>query len=155
MRCLASQNRELKLEKAVNNITQIICQNVKSDRQINYENQSTQNVGLHGRTETPFSVELGLIIYKNTHSKPIINLLSDMNLTINYDKILKIETNITEAIVEKMKDSDGVYVPPSIQKECPIYFAINNPDFPDEKHEFHGQLKLFTRIPLIHSKANL
>ena len=154
-RCLASQNGELQLEKAVNNITQIICQNVKSDRQINYESQCTQNVGLHGRTKTPFSVGLGLRIYKHTHSKPIINLLSDMNLTINYDKILKIETNIAEAIVEKMEDSDGVYVPLSVQKECPIYFAIDNRDFPDGKHEFHRQFKLFTRIPLIYSKANL
>ena len=57
------------------------------------------------------------MIYKRTRSTHIINLISDMNLTINYDKILKIETNITETIVKKMEDSDGVYVPPSIQKE--------------------------------------
>ena len=49
-----------------------------------------------------------------------------MNLTIKYDKILKIETNIAEAIVKKMEGSDGIYVPPSIQKECSVYFAIDN-----------------------------
>ena len=43
-RCLASQNRELQLDTGVNNITQIICANVKSDRQINYKSQSTQNI---------------------------------------------------------------------------------------------------------------
>ena len=43
----------------VNNIAQIIFQNVKSDRQINNKSQSTQNVGFHDCTETPFSVELG------------------------------------------------------------------------------------------------
>ena len=58
-RCLASQNRELQLDMVVNNITQIIFQNVKSDRQINHKSQSTQNVGFHDRTETPFPVELG------------------------------------------------------------------------------------------------
>ena len=58
-RCLASQNRELQLDMVVNNITQIIFQNVKRDRQINHKSQSTQNVGFHDRTETPFSVELG------------------------------------------------------------------------------------------------
>ena len=100
-RCLASKNRELQLEKTVNNITQIICQNVKSERQINYKRQSTQNVEFHDGVETPFSVGLGLMICKHTRSKHIINLLSDMNLTINYDKILKIETNIAEAIVKK------------------------------------------------------
>ena len=100
-RCLASKNRELQLETTVNNITQIICQNVKSERQINYKRQSTQNVGFHDGVETPFSVGLALMVCKHTRSKHIINLLSDMNLTINYDKILKIETNIAEAIVKK------------------------------------------------------
>ena len=100
-RCLASQNRELQLDTAINNTTQIICQNVKSDRQINYKSQSTQNIGFHDRTETPFSVGLGLMIYKHTRNKHIINLLSDKNLTINYDKVLKIETNIAEAIVKE------------------------------------------------------
>ena len=65
-RCFASQNRELQLDTTVNNITQIFCQNVKSDRRINYKSQSTQNIGFHDRTETPFSVGLGLMIYKDT-----------------------------------------------------------------------------------------
>ena len=34
--CLASQNRKLQLDTAVNSVTQIICKNVKSDRQTNY-----------------------------------------------------------------------------------------------------------------------
>ena len=123
-RYVTSQNRELQLDIAVNNITQIICQNVKSDRQINYKSQSTKNIGFNHRTETHFSVGFGLMIYKHTRSKHIINLLSDMNLRINYDKILKIEANIAGAIVKKMEDSDGVNVPPSIQKECLIYFAV-------------------------------
>ena len=93
-----------------------------------------------------FSVGLGLMIYKHTRSKHIINLLSDMNLTINYDKTLRIETNIAEAIVKKTEDSDGVYVPPSVQKECPIYFAVNNCDFqnntPDGKYEFHDTIQI-------------
>ena len=69
-----------------------------------------------------------------------------MNLTINYDKILKVEANIAEAIDKKMEDSDGVYVPLSIQKECPFYFAVDNCDFqndtPDGKHEFHGTVQI-------------
>ena len=64
-----------------------------------------------------FSVGLSLMIYKHSRSKHIINLLSDMNLTINYNKTWKIGRNIAEAIVKKMEDSDGVYVSPSIQKD--------------------------------------
>ena len=70
-----------------------------------------------------------------------------MNLTISYDNVLKIETFIAETIVKKkMENNDGVYVPPSIQKECPIYFAVDNCDFqsdtPDGKSEFHGTVQI-------------
>ena len=45
-----------------------------------------------------------------------------------------------------MEDSDGVYVPPSTQNECRIYFPVDNCDFqsslPDEKHEFHGTVQI-------------
>ena len=38
------------------------------------------------------------------------------------------------------------YVPPSVQKECPIYFAVNNCDFqnntPDGKYEFHDTIQI-------------
>ena len=92
------------------------------------------------------------MIYKHIRSKNIINLLSDMNCNINYEKILKIETNIAEAIVKKMEDSDDVNVPPSIQKECSIYFVIDNCDFqndtPDGKHEFHSTVSQNSTNPL-------
>ena len=45
---------------------------------------------------------------------------------------------LLKPLLKKMEDSDGVYVPPSIQKECPIYFGVDNCDFqndtPDGKH---------------------
>ena len=69
-----------------------------------------------------------------------------MSLTSNYDKILKIETNIAEAIVKLTEGSHGVYLPTSIQKECAIYFAVDNCGFqndtPDGKHEFHGTVQI-------------
>ena len=45
-----------------------------------------------------------------------------------------------------MEDSDGVYVPPSVQKGCPTYFAVGNCDFqndtPDGKDEFRGTVQI-------------
>ena len=34
--------------------------------------------------------------------------LSNIKLTINYDTILRIETNIAEAVIKKMEENDGV-----------------------------------------------
>ena len=52
-------------------------------------------------------------MYKHAKSIQIINILSNMNLTVNYNKVLKIETNLTKAIVQKMEESNGFYKPPS------------------------------------------
>ena len=82
-----------------------------------------------------------------------------MNLTISYDKNLKIETNIADAIVKKMEDIDDVYLPPSIQKNVQFILSSTTVIFKRtllmENMSFTAQSKLFTRIPLIHSKANL
>ena len=45
-----------------------------------------------------------------------------------------------------MEDSHGVYVPPSIQKECLMFLPVNNCHFQndtlDGKHEFHGTVQI-------------
>ena len=41
-----------------------------------------------------------------------------------------------------MKGNNGTYIPPTIRKGSPVYFAVDNIDFrndtPDGKNEFHG-----------------
>ena len=57
-----------------------------------------------------------------------INTQGINKLSIAYDRNLKIETNIAEAIVEKMEENDGIYILPSREKYSVIYFAIVNCD---------------------------
>ena len=40
--------------------------------------------------ETLFLVELGIHVHKETHSKKLIKCLSDLGLSILYDKVMKI-----------------------------------------------------------------
>ena len=92
------------------------------------------------RVETPFSVGLGLYFYQETRSIEVIDTLSKLNLTISYDRILKIETGIAKEIE---KNNNGVFVPPNIIYNTPIlHFAIDNVyfsnDTPGGKNEFHG-----------------
>ena len=95
--------------------------------------------------ETPFSVGLGLTIHK-TQSKAIINMLAELDLSIDYQKAMKIETDIANAVTEKMEESNGKYIPPSIQPGLHVYFAVDNCDFkndtPDRKNEFHGTAQI-------------
>ena len=146
---LNSEKRQHYLDRTVNNVTQIISRSIKSDRQIKYSSTSSKSATFHETKETPFSVGLGLLMYKHTRSKKIINILSDMKLAINYDKVLKIETNIAEYVVKTMEECAGVYVSPSLEKHSLVYFAtdaISKMIHQVENRNSMAQYKLFIRI---------
>ena len=128
----------------VNNICQIIMKATKTTRQVRYKPAVTSNASFRSKlhSETPFSVGLGLHIHKETRSKKIIDCLSELSLTISYDKIMKIETEIANTATKIIRENDGVFIPPTVTQDTKIHFAIDNTDFhndtPDGKLEFHG-----------------
>ena len=63
---------------------------------------------------------------KKTRSNDVVNILSNLNLFIDYEKVLRIETDIANAVVQRALKNNGVYVPPSIQAGLPVYFAVDN-----------------------------
>ena len=118
----------------------------KSDSQLRYKPTSDSNKAFYNTKETPFSVGLGLLIHKKTRSKDIVNILANLNLSIDYEKVLRIETDITNAVVQRALKNNGVYVPLSIPVGLPVYFAVDNCDFKndiaDGKNEFHGTAQI-------------
>ena len=67
---------------------------IKTSRPVNYKPVSPSTSIFKSRlhSETPFAVSLGLHIYKETRSKKIINCLPNLGLSIDYDGVMKIET---------------------------------------------------------------
>ena len=126
------------IDTTVKNISQIIVKAVKTKRQV----ENDKPLLFRNTIETPFAVGLGLYIHQQTRSKNIINTRSDLNLTIPYEKVLQIETEMANEITRNIAQNNGVYLPPNIVKGEPIHFAIDNIDFkndtPDGKNEFHG-----------------
>ena len=68
--------------------------------------------------------------------------MSDLGLSIDYDRVMEIETEIANSVTDIINKNNGVYVPHTILKYKAIHFAIDNTDFhndtPDGKGEFHG-----------------
>ena len=128
------------IDNRVDNIAQIIVKASKSDRQVKHK--SSPDANFREVVETPFSVGLGIHVHKETRSKKLIECLSDLGLSISYDKVMKIENDLGNAVYENISLNHGVFVPPNIQPGIPLHFAIDNIDFrndtPDGKSEFHG-----------------
>ena len=94
--------------------------------------------------ENPQAIGLGLTVYQETRSKKLIDLLHSQGYCIHYGRILGIETALANAVVERLKQLDGLYVPPFLKKGIFVFFAADNIDFaedtPDGKNTTHGTI---------------
>lgn len=130
------------IDNQVNNISQIIIKSTKSPRQV--ANKLSKE--FRETIETPFSVGLALHLHKETRSKKLIDCLSDLGLSISYDKVMKIENDVANEVSSIAANNNGVYLPPNLKIGNPLHFAIDNVDFnndtPDGKAEFHGTVQI-------------
>lgn len=127
---IGSNLKKKTLDTRISCISQIIMRATKSKRQVNYN--SSTNTNFRDIVETPFSVGVGLHLHKETRNKKVINFLSDLGLSISYNRVLKIENGLANAIIEKMNTNEGVFVPPTLEIGKQLHFAIDNIDFKND-----------------------
>lgn len=139
---LNENNDNKELTKTVSSISQVVMQAVKTKRQVQYSSKENSNRSSYSTKETPLSVGLGLFLHQKTRSKDIIEMLSSLNLSCSYEKVLTIKESIAEEIIEQMNNNNGIYIPNTISPNKPLYFAIDNTDVqvdtPDGRGQLHG-----------------
>lgn len=63
-------------------------------------------------------------------------------MAVEYNRLLRVESQIEKTVLQRMEKDGGVYLPPDIVKGRHIFFAIDNIDFaedtPDGKRTLHG-----------------
>ena len=88
-------------------------------------------------------------------------------ISIDYDKLLNIKSQLADSVLTEMNNNDGVIIPKSISKDLPIYFAIDNTDrkinTPDGRNQLDGteiavykrkELQKFYSTYLLTAKVN-
>ena len=92
---------------------------------------------MHSRNTIEF-----IYIHQKTRCRELINILSDLNISTDYDKLLNIKSQLADTVLTEINSNDGVFIPRSIYKDLPIYFAIDNTDLeidtPDGRNQLHG-----------------
>ena len=115
---------------------QLVSQNVKTNRQVNYDQDKSYN-----KTETPLSIGTSLFLYHNTRSKKLVDFISDLNIGVNYDKVISIKKDIASSIQEQRDKNNGVFIPTGFVPGKTTFFVINNGDgkidTPDGKTQLH------------------
>ena len=112
----------------------------KTDKHVSH-NPKMEVAPFRHRHEWPLQLADSLTLHHATRSRKLIDFLHGICQSVDYRRILRLETQLANAVIEKMK-RDGVYIPPMMVQGKFIYFAIDNTDFsedtPDGKRTLHG-----------------
>ena len=114
----------------------------KTDRQVRYVPQSDEEgkTFLHQR-EYPLQVGVGLLAHQQMRSKSVIDVLHELGVSVNYMRILRIETQLTKAVLRNLS-KQNIFIPPKLWKGQYIFFSVDNSDFsedtPDGKNTLHA-----------------
>lgn len=91
--------------------------------------------------EPPLALYIGMKIHTDTRSKKLITQLHDSGLSVSYDRILQLETQLGTAVCEDSKDK-GAVVPAQLQHGLFTVGALDNldhnPSSTTAKGSFHG-----------------
>ena len=134
------------LLKTATNIPQSIMYEVKSPRQMKLTQTCAESGFWHlaSKHENPHVIAVGLKVHTYTRSKHLVNYLHANNVSVEYTHILRIETQLAEAVLRRMNLTQGVYVPPGLKNNMFVFFAVDNIDFAEDtvdgKDTVHGTM---------------
>ena len=70
--------------------------------------------------------------------KKLVNLLNAQGHCASYSRTLIMETALANAVVEKKKQCQGLYVPPFLKNGTFMFFASDNIDFAEDTADGKG-----------------
>ena len=135
---LTSDKKSSEVNKRAVTLAESTVQMFLSEHQIRNEKSLT----LYSNREMPHQYAVGLSIRQATRSKKLVNLLHGFGLSPNYERLLRVETQITRSIIQQMALNDGLYIPHNFVIGRHMFFAVDNVDFaedtPDGKRTLHA-----------------
>ena len=88
----------------------------------------------------PQQLAVGLALRQSIKSKKIVIILHGFEMSVEYNRLLRIEAQIEQTVLERMNKHGGVYFPEEFVKNRHIFF--DNVDFAEDthdgKHTLHG-----------------
>ena len=89
----------------------------------------------------PLQSAVGIAVHQAVRSKRLITMLHGFGMSVDYNRILRVEAQIEASVLKRMELNDGLYIPPDVVLGRHIFFAVDNVDFaedtPDGKNTFH------------------
>ena len=136
--------RSSTVHRITTNISQSIMYEVKSSRQIKYKpkNTDTKFRDCIAKQENDHVLGVALKVHSSTRSKQLVTFLNSISVSVDYSRVLRLETQLAEAVIKRMTLTNGIYIPPDLCNEGHLCFALDNIDFAEDtvdgKNTLHG-----------------
>ena len=123
-------------------LAQQIMYQINTDRQVRYVPQlDEERKTFRHQREYPLQVGVGLLAHQQMRSKSVIDVLHELGVSVNYARILRIETQLAQAVLSNSSEHN-IFIPPKLCKGQFSFFSVDNSDFsedtPDGKNTLHA-----------------
>jgi len=67
-------------------------------------------------------------------------MLHGFGMSVEYNRLLRVESQIEASVLKRMEQNDGLFLPPYIIEGRHIFFAIDNVDFAEDTYDGRSTL---------------
>ena len=140
------ERKDKDMEKTSEVLSQMLMSSILTERQL----KNISSTQFHNVRETPLQVAVGLTLHGSTRNKRIIEMFHGLGYSIDYPRVLRLETQIASSVLEKIRENNGIYLPPDIVRGRFIHCAADNLDFcedtVDGKRTLHGTVMAIYQV---------
>ena len=65
-------------------------------------------------SEMPLQLAVGIAVHQAVRSKQLINMLHGFGMSVDYNRILRVEAQIEASVLKRMELNNGLYIPPDV-----------------------------------------
>lgn len=131
-------NKSNEIHKRAMSLAQTAVSMFPTDRQ----KSNTKSKVVKSSRDMHQQLAVGLALRQSIRSKEIVNMLHGFGMSVEYNRLLRIEAQIEQSVLERMNQPGGMHLPENFVKNSHVFFAIDNVDFAkdthDGKHTLHG-----------------
>ena len=135
---LSVQEKSTEVHERAMHLAQTTISMCLTERQVNNKKSQT----IQSTREMPEQLAVGLAVHQAIRSKEIVNMLHGFRMSVEYNRLLRVESQIEAHVLQHMEQCGGMYLPPDIVEGRHLFFAIDNVDFAEDtydgKHTLHG-----------------
>ena len=83
----------------------------------------------------PQQLTIGLAVYQFVKSKELVNMLRGFGLSVEHNRLLRVESQIEASVIKRMEHNDGLFLPKDIVQGRHVFFAIDNIDSQEDTYD--------------------